>query len=300
MKDNSKFILVAGATGDVGGRIVKRLLQRKAKVKALVRNSSDQELVRQLIQAGVEVVEIDYHNSAALVDACRNTSCVVSAGLREVIVNAQFNLLRAAIKAGVPRFIPSDYCIDYRALHPGDNRNLDLRREFSQILSDSPIRATSILNGMFTDLLLGQAPVILFKQKRIFFWGDADQKMDFTTIDNTAEYTAEVALDHDSPRWLLIAGESTSMRDIKTITTDLSGKEFKFLRPGGLSVFKAIIKITKTFASGRREVFPAWQGMQYLHDMLTGLPKFRHLDNDRYGSSIRWTKIKDVLQAGER
>ena len=231
-----------------------------------------------------------------MVDALNGASCIVSAlsGLREVIIDAQTLLLNAALETHVPRFIPSDYCIDYRPLKHGTNRNLDLRREFSTILDGSGIKATSILNGMFTDLLNGDAPVILRKQRRIFFWGDPDQKMDFTTLDNTAQFTAEAALDDSSPRWLSVAGEEASMRDIAKIAASVYGKEFKFLRPGGLKAFQLMINLTKTFAPAKKEVFPAWQGMQYLHDMLTGLPKHRQLDNDRY-PEIEWSSVKSVI-----
>lgn len=94
-----------------------------------------------------------------LLDACRGADCVVSAvaGLRGVIVDAQTLLLEAAVNAGVPRFIPSDYCIDYTMLTPGNNRNLDARREFQKRLDEAQISATSVLSGMFADLLTGQA-----------------------------------------------------------------------------------------------------------------------------------------------
>ena len=68
--------------------------------------------------------------------ACSRASCVVSAlqGLRDVIVETQTVLLDAAIKAEVPRFIPSDYSIDFTKFPPGENRNLDLRRDFHNCL----------------------------------------------------------------------------------------------------------------------------------------------------------------------
>jgi hypothetical protein len=114
----------------------------------------------------------------------RAASCVVSAlqGLRDVIVEAQTVLLDAAIKADVPRFIPSDYSIDFTKFPPGENRNLDLRRDFHKRLDKTPISATTIFNGAFADMLTGQMPLILFELKRVLYWGDADQRMDFTTI----------------------------------------------------------------------------------------------------------------------
>jgi hypothetical protein len=43
-------------------------------------------------------------------------------------------------------------------------------------------------------MLTGQMPLILFKWKRVLHWGSADQRMDFTTMDDTAAFTASAAL----------------------------------------------------------------------------------------------------------
>ncbi len=45
-----------------------------------------------------------------------------AAGLRDVMLERQTVLLEAAIKAGIPRFIPSDYSIDFTKFPPGENR----------------------------------------------------------------------------------------------------------------------------------------------------------------------------------
>ncbi|WP_226758805.1 hypothetical protein [Arthrobacter sp. SO3] len=79
-------------------------------------------------------------------------------GPDSAIVGAQSRLLEAAAAAGAPRFIPSDFSIDYRGIRPRSNRNLLLRRDFAQRLDATKIRATSILNGGFTDMLSGHGP----------------------------------------------------------------------------------------------------------------------------------------------
>jgi len=53
---------VVGATGSLGGRIVKALLKRGAKVRAIVRHSSAPEKVKELQRAGAEVVAVDFNN----------------------------------------------------------------------------------------------------------------------------------------------------------------------------------------------------------------------------------------------
>ncbi|KPX69639.1 putative cytoplasmic protein [Pseudomonas amygdali pv. lachrymans] len=40
--------------------------------------------------------------------------------------------------------------------------------------------------------------------------------------------------------------------------------------------------------------FPAWQGMQYLRDMMSGRGKLLNLDNDRYGQR-EWASVRDTL-----
>lgn len=291
----NKIIILAGATGHLGQLINKYLVQYGATVKALVRSHTPPDKIQLLQNAGTEVIEVDYNNRQQLVNACKDGSCIVSAlsGLRDVLIEVQTNLLTAAIETGVPRFIPSDYCIDFTKISYGKNRNLNLRKEFSEVIDASSIKATSILNGMFTDLLTGQAPVVLFKIKRVLYWGSSTQLLDFTTIDNTANYTAQAALDDSTPRYLPIAGEVINAKGLVDSAASVTGEKFSLLRPGGLSAFKFMIKATKFFSPGKNEIFPAWQGMQYMYDMFTGKPKLNPLDNKRY--PVEWTSISQVL-----
>jgi hypothetical protein len=198
------------------------------------------------------------------------------------------------VNAGVPRFFPSDYAIDFTKLPHGTNRNLDFRQEFAQYLHKAPIAATSVLNGMFTDLLTGQAPFIVFPIKRVVYWGNADQLLDFTTIENTAEFTAAAALDPATPRYLRIAGEVSSARGLKQTATQVTGKPFQLLRAGGLGRLDTIITITRTLLPKKEEVFPPWQGMQYMRNMFSGQAKLEPLDNARY-PEIQWTSVREVL-----
>ena len=294
---SEKSIILAGGTGELGKRIASYLVQYGATVIALVRKGSSAVSINTLRAVGIQIVQVDFANRSQLVQACSGGSCVISAlnGLQNVIIDTQTALLDAAVEAGVPRFIPSDYSIDYTKLPFGNNRNLDLRRQFAAIADRAPIKTTSILNGMFTNLLTGQAPVILFGMKRVVYWENAEQLLDFTTIDNTAEYTARVAIDEATPRFLRIAGEVTNANGLKETASKISGDEFRLLKAGQLSRLRTIIKITKTILPQKKEIFPPWQGMQYLHDMFTGMPKLQPLDNNRY-TGIHWTTVREILE----
>lgn len=294
MKEDT--IVLAGATGDLGGRLLTELLSRGAHVRALSRKPIPADKSARLPQSGrFEAVTVDFDDPAALAKACEGAGIVVStlSGLRPVIVDTQSKLLAAAVRAGVPRFMPSDFAIDFTRIPAGMNRNLNLREEFRQILDAAPIRATSVLNGAFTDMLTGVAPFILYRWRRILCWGDPDQLMDWTTIDDTAAFAASAVLDAGAPRYLRIAGDQISARGFAAMMTELTGTKHHVFRPGGPGLLRVMIALAKVFVPARGEIYPPWQGMQYMHNMYAGFAKFPSVDNDRYPQ--RWTKARDVV-----
>lgn len=293
---SKKVIVVAGGTGNLGGRIIKALLDKGAEVRALVRSTSDIKKISHLEQIGTKVISADMTSAKEIATACRGAACVVSAlaGLRDVVIDAQKVLLDGAILAGVPRFIPSDYSLDFTKFKDGENRNLDLRREFHKYLDATSISATTIFNGAFMDMLTNEIPMIIFKKKLVLYWGNADHKIGFTTLDDTAMFTANAALDESTPRYLRIAGDQISPREIREVMSELSGKKFRLFRTGGLGLLSIIIKIARIIAPGKNELYPAWQGMQYMRNMMDERSNLNTVDNSRY-PDMKWTTVKELL-----
>ncbi|MBO9788674.1 NmrA family NAD(P)-binding protein [Xanthomonas phaseoli] len=291
----SSQIVVAGATGNLGYRIAAALKDQGAAVVALVRHGAGQSRVTALEGRGVQVRRVEFDDAERLRDAIMGADCVVCAlnGLEEVMLGQQGKLLRAAVSAGVPRFIPSDFSLDYTKTRPGDNRNLDLRRRFRDQLDATPISATSVLCGGFLELLEGSARLVV-PGRRVLHFGDANQKLDFTAKDDVASYTAAAALDPQSPRDLRIAGNSISPYDIARLLNELTGERYRMLRPGGLGTMSAIIRVVRALTPTSDDPFPPWQGMQYLRDMMSGRGKLFPLDNDRYGARA-WQSARQTL-----
>ena len=296
MTEQASIIALAGAGGDLGGRIATALVRRGAKVRALVRpNLSPQEAAR-IEKLGATLVAADPNDVRALANACAGAECVVSAlsGLRAVLIDRQSILLDAAAAADVPRFIPSDFSEDFTTTTPGGNRNLDLRREFMARADQTPLQVTSILNGAFMDMLGAEMPLIQKRIHRVLYWRSADQPLDFTTKDDVAAYTAAAALDDGAPRILRIAGDTVTVREIASVMTDLTGEPFKPLGAGGIGTLSMMICLTQLLAPQRRETFPPWQGMQYMRDMFSGAGKLHPIDNRRY-PDLRWTSVREHL-----
>src|ERR1700682_1872675 len=72
------MILVAGATGVLGSEIVRNLLARGEKVRAMTRKTSKAETVDRFRKAGAEIVVADLKDSATLAGACKGIDAVIS------------------------------------------------------------------------------------------------------------------------------------------------------------------------------------------------------------------------------
>jgi len=293
MKD---IILVAGATGNLGTQICRELIKRGVQVRALVRPESDLIKTKELQDLGINVIQANFNTPYDLVSACEGVRCVVSAlaGLRNVIITAQSQLLNAAIQAGVPRFIPSDFCTDYTQLSEGVNRNFDLRKEFESLINNNEIKATSIFNGAFSYVLQYGIPLFDNRNKKIAYYeGKKNWKIDFTTVNDTAAFTAAAALDDSAPRHLHIASFQVSPKDLSELSSTLYGEAFNLIDEGGLEQFSALIKnIRQAHPEGEQELYPQWQQMQYLYSMFA--VRHPHLDNTRY-ADLNWTSAQDAL-----
>ncbi|OGM44792.1 hypothetical protein ABOM_006215 [Aspergillus bombycis] len=294
---SSRFVAVAGATGMLGQLVAKELTNRGIAVKALVRPNTDASRTQTLRDLGVSVVPVDLTNTTTLQTELTGATCVVSTlqGLADVIHTAQGNLLDAAVAAKVPRFIPSDFSLDFTKTQPGSNRNLDLRRQFHPRLDRSGITWTSILNGGFMDLLGGDSPMINHKKGKVAYIGSDTQLLDFTTVADTAAYTAAVAADpNPTPRFLRIAGDVVNVRGICDAAARVDGRPFHSSWMGTIGIMEFMIWVLKLFG-GHNQTMPIWQGMQYMVNIFSGEGKLQPLDNDRY-PELKWTTVEDFLR----
>lgn len=291
-----KSILVAGATGHLGEKIIAALLSSGISVRAIVRQNSDIEKIKKLQQSGVTIIKANMLNLEEVTAACKDVACVISSlqGLHDVIVDTQKILLDAAVAAGVPRFIPSDFSVDFTKIKGGENRNFDLRREFHTYLDKASIAATSIFNGAFANILAYNIPILDYKKKTVGYWGhNPDYKLDFTTMDDTAAFTAAAALDSSTPRYLRIAGFQVSPNELVAIAEKATNSTFELINMGSVEAFAAYNnQERKAHPEGENQLNPRWQSGQYMHDMFVG--QHSSLDNNRY-YDLTWTNANSFI-----
>lgn len=305
MTDQPKIIIVAGANGQLG-RLLVDALQSRATIKG------EKILVRALVRPGRDLPAptktliwqaVDYSSQSDLDRACDGAFTVVSAliGVQDVIVDAQTRLLKAALKAGARRFVPSDYAGDFTRLPQGTNRNFDLRSRFHTIAatliaqSGRTMDFTSIYQGAFTELLASGWVMFDYKKRRVQYFGSPDSALDLTTYANTAEYTAALALDENpSPAALRISGTRMTPRDAAALGKRLTGADFALKRVMPVAMLRLVIAILKRLKPDPTNPMPIWVAMQYGLAGAIGTMAPEALDNDRY-DDITWTGPDEIV-----
>src|ERR1017187_1097234 len=63
---NDGTIVVAGATGNLGGRIARALVERRASVRALVRQGTTPDRLERLQGLGVTIASVDWSSASQL------------------------------------------------------------------------------------------------------------------------------------------------------------------------------------------------------------------------------------------
>jgi uncharacterized protein YbjT (DUF2867 family) len=177
-------ILVAGATGRVGGAAVRHLLGAGYEVRALVRRARKGEPLRAL---GAEVCVADVTRPETLAPAlegCAGVFSVLSAATDRQAVEVEYggnvNLLSAAREAGAKRFV---YSSALHADHPLSQRVGTFREKarFEEVLFGADdFSATVLRPSMFMETLLlalkGPVAFVMGRQRRPVSWisaGDA-------------------------------------------------------------------------------------------------------------------------------
>ena len=274
----TQTILLAGATGMLGGRIVHYLLEQpEARVRLLVRDITGKKHALDPFAAkGAEVIEGDLTDPASLDRATQGVDVIVSAvqGGPDIIIDGQVALAEAAKRNGVRRILPSDFGLDLFKATPGEHAAFDWRRTADERIAAIGIEQVNILQGGFMQLFMPGMGAIDLDKGTVGFFGDGNRPIDVTSVDDTAHMTARVALDRSVPAGkFAFAGDHVSFRKAGEIVAARTGRALKPVSFGS----EADLRGAMAAADPQKRVMLA-----YLLYMLTGQAALTNLQNGRY------------------
>jgi uncharacterized protein YbjT (DUF2867 family) len=242
----TQFVLLAGATGMLGGHLARHLLlQPDARLRLLVRDAHDPKkasVIRSLLALGAEVVEGDLADPESLDRATQGIDVIVSAvqGGPDVIVAGQVALAEAGKRNGVRRMLPSDFALDLFKAIPGQHAMFDARRQADEHIVATGLDTIHILQGGFMDLFLPGKGAVDDVAGTVNFWGDGTMPVEVTTVEDTARMTARVALDRDVPAGkFAFAGDRLSFDAAATVLEERTGRRYRRVSLGSEADLRA-------------------------------------------------------------
>jgi NADH dehydrogenase len=233
-------ILVAGATGHLGGLVARRCLAQGSPVRVLVRRGSDH---RELQAAGAEIAFGDLKNPASLEAACRGVDRVVStvtaaarggADTVETVDREGYrHFIAAARGTGVEQFV------FVSAYGFGPDAPVALARAKAateEELRESGVGYTILRPVLFMEAWIGLAVGgQLAGGDTVTVVGDADLRHAFVALRNVGDLCLAV-LGHPEAQNAVIplASESASYREIVERIAVVSGRDLKLrsVEPG--------------------------------------------------------------------
>jgi len=228
-------ILVVGATGDLGQRVVRRLLQGAPQVRALVRPNTDPG---RAVPEGVEIVRGDLTDPASLVPACAGVSTVVltataigrrlageRVSIREVDHRGGLALVEAAESAGVLRFVYMSFPgADEGAHTPLEEAKLAVEKR----LRASAMRSVIVRADAFQEIHLSPVARFDVAQGKVSIIGRGDCERRWIATEDVAALVAAVTIEPDAPEVIEVGGpESMSKNMLVEVAERASGRRIK-------------------------------------------------------------------------
>jgi uncharacterized protein YbjT (DUF2867 family) len=225
------MVLVAGATGSLGGKIVRDLLASGETVRALVRPATDSSALR---AAGVEVVPGDLTDMASLGRACDQVEVVVSTAtatkrgddtVENVDLAGSRNLVEAARAARVRRFV---YVSTMGASPENPSPLFRAKGQVEQELRKSGMEYAILQPDAFMDVWFGMlVEMPIASGWPVTLVGDSRRRHSFVAEKDVAAFAAAAVRHPDAKNQTIVIGgpEAVTFRQVVGYYEDAMGRK---------------------------------------------------------------------------
>lgn len=200
------------------------------------------------------------------------------------MIDGQKTLIDACIAEDVPRYIASDWTLDFRGLELGDHPAKDpmkyVQRYLEEKESEGTIKGVHVLNGAFMQVVWASFMGYVDTEKGAFrYFGTGDEKLEMTTYEDAAAFTAEVAVDPNANGFLKVLGDRKSVKELAQLYEKRYEIKPEVQQLGSLDDLYG--KMQAAFKNQPGNPF-AWMGMFYQYYMQNGSTWLGTVDNKRY------------------
>ncbi len=219
------MILVAGATGLVGGEAARQLRARGLEVRGMVRAASDAGKVAGLEKAGVSIVRGDLRQPESLAAACRGVEAVVTTvsampfawqpgnTIQEVDRKGQMALIDAARHAGVRRVVYVTFPHDTAVSFPLG----DAKTAVEKHLKSSGLEYAVLQADWFMEIWLSPAFGFDYGSCKATIFGDGSNKLSWVSYRDVARTAVEAVSSEKAKNAVLPAGGPQALSPLEVV-----------------------------------------------------------------------------------
>jgi uncharacterized protein YbjT (DUF2867 family) len=198
------MILVAGATGELGQEICRKLTERGGTVYGAVRAGSAPAAVAELEAMGVVPVQVDLGDRESLREACSGCDSVISGmtamgrpneSIERVDRDGQLALVAAAAEEGVERFV----YVSYSGVIGKDDPLTLAKRAVERTLKHSGMTWTVLRPSYFMESWFSPALGFDLARGKARVYGPGREPISWVAREDVAEFVAE-AVDSEEAR----------------------------------------------------------------------------------------------------
>ncbi|KAL7622412.1 hypothetical protein AAE478_007917 [Parahypoxylon ruwenzoriense] len=240
---------IAGVTGKFARLLASALLKYpEVMIKGYCRDPSK---LPEPLSSKITVVKGDAFDASAVRSFVAGCDVVVCCYLGDdtLMVDGQKLLIDSCAAEGVPRYVASDWSLDYTKLELGQLFPKDPMIHVKAYLdAQDKVKGVHVLVGAFMEPFFSPPFNIWDPESTTFnYWGTGDEVWEGTTYQNSAEFTAAVCVDKNAVGVQKVVGGRASYREIAASFEKVYGVKLKLKRLGSLDdLFKHMHELRKT------------------------------------------------------
>ena len=282
------LILIAGITGNMGGKLAKAGLSAGHQVRGLARNPSKlPEVVSSKLESFVQISS--YYDTTALDKACHGVDAIICAyaPVPDASLDGQLCLLRAAERAGVKRFHAASWNLNWSKQPLGALETYDPYISFMyQARLSSPIKPLYTFIGALAQTFFAVPGAGKLEgdkacwqrldglKRKINVVGTGDEKVDVTTEEDASAFSVDLVTSDfaENGGFYEFHSDSFSLKELKECYERIKGVEVEWNVTGlQLPLIEQIVENSRAGAIAKnelREKWPEYIGLVYLKYML--------------------------------
>jgi len=223
-----KNVAVVGGSGNLGPAVIQALLDAGFTVTALTRVES-----KATFPSSVKVQKVDYSSPSSIAEALKGQDAVVST-IATPALTQQSSLVEEAVKAGVKRFIPSEYGLNTQKVTGGTAKilgaKIQLQEQLGKLAAENPAFSwTGVSTSLFFDwgLKVGSLGFNL-KDKKATIFDSGNEPFTGSNLPFIGQTIAAVLKhpEQTANKYIEVASLTTSQNEILKALEEESGAKW--------------------------------------------------------------------------